>query len=386
MAIPPPRPPREPRLDIVRGLLQIFIFASHSAGTFAGAWLIHGSWGLSDSSEQFLFMSGFVLGSLFVRNALRKGYGAALRDFLKRTFRLYRTHLVAFALFALMVMAAERLLPLPGEVEGYGFTWLFAAPVESLPSVLALLYRPTHMDILPIFIWSMLLLPGFLWLMERVGAAALALPLGIYAGVQLWGWSMPAPGHPSVGFNPLAWQVMFFLGAALGRRALLTGARLRPVPLAVAGAMAMVAIGLWFRLIDYGWVPGPEVDLSIVMDKQSLAPARVLHALALAYLVAVFVPREAPWMANALASAVAVIGRHSLEVFCVGLFLAWGIGTMMEASSSGAWWPGVWWMEPPLLLGGAILLWRLAVGLERRRKADARHEHRLPMPGAYEAR
>ena len=88
MAIPPPRPPREPRLDIVRGLLQIFIFASHSAGTFAGAWLIHGSWGLSDSSEQFLFMSGFVLGSLFVRNALRKGYGSAVRDFLKPTVRL----------------------------------------------------------------------------------------------------------------------------------------------------------------------------------------------------------------------------------------------------------------------------------------------------------
>jgi len=59
---PPPsrqalaRPPRDLRLDVVRGWMQLSIFISHVAGT-ACIWLIHASWGLSDSSEQFVFLS-----------------------------------------------------------------------------------------------------------------------------------------------------------------------------------------------------------------------------------------------------------------------------------------------------------------------------------------
>ena len=58
-----------------------------------------------------------------------------------------------------------------------------------------------------------------------------------------------------------------------------------------------------------------------------LAPARLLHALSLAYLVAVLVPREAGWMHGRLGEWLAMIGRHSLPVFCFGLYLAWGVNT-----------------------------------------------------------
>ena len=63
----PARPPRDTRMDIVRGWLQITIFMSHSFGSFIGGWMIHGAWGLSDSSELFVFLSGFTLGSVFAR-------------------------------------------------------------------------------------------------------------------------------------------------------------------------------------------------------------------------------------------------------------------------------------------------------------------------------
>jgi hypothetical protein len=54
-------PPRDARLDLIRGCLQLPIFASHAHGSLIGAWLIPSAWGLSDRSEQFVFLSGFSL-------------------------------------------------------------------------------------------------------------------------------------------------------------------------------------------------------------------------------------------------------------------------------------------------------------------------------------
>ena len=82
-----PRPVRDTRLDIVRGWLQWSIFASHATGSFIGGWMIHASWGLSDSSEQFVFLSGFTLGSVFARRTLQHGWRAASSDTLRRTWR-----------------------------------------------------------------------------------------------------------------------------------------------------------------------------------------------------------------------------------------------------------------------------------------------------------
>ena len=75
----PARPPRDQRLDIVRGWLQLSIFATHAGGTFIGGWMIHAAWGFSDSSELFVFLSGFTLGSVFARRAAQAGWRAGER-------------------------------------------------------------------------------------------------------------------------------------------------------------------------------------------------------------------------------------------------------------------------------------------------------------------
>jgi hypothetical protein len=45
---------------VVRGWLQLSIFASNAFGSFIGGWMIHAAWGLSDSSEQFVLLSGLA--------------------------------------------------------------------------------------------------------------------------------------------------------------------------------------------------------------------------------------------------------------------------------------------------------------------------------------
>jgi hypothetical protein len=82
---------------------------NHAAGT-GFAWLIHARWGISDSSEQFVLLSGLSFGSVFALKWARDGFATVARDLGRRVVRLWRTHLV-FVLFATMVLTADRPLP-----------------------------------------------------------------------------------------------------------------------------------------------------------------------------------------------------------------------------------------------------------------------------------
>lgn len=353
-------PPRDLRLDVVRGWMQVSIFVSHVAGT-AFAWGIHAAWGLSDSSEQFVFLSGLALGSVFTLKAARDGAAAARGDLMRRTTHLYRTHIAVLVLFAAAVIAAEALLHLPGEVHRLGWSWLVEAPWFAIPAAASLFWQPAFMGILPVFVWCMLLLPAFLWLVERFGALALFAPVLVWAAVQT-GWiATPGFGATGIAFDPLAWQLLFLLGAWFGRRALLQGQAVPRHPALIAAALAVVLAGLWVRLVGHGVLPGPEAAALALAGKEVLAPARLIHALALAYLVAVLVPPEAGWMQGAPAALLAAIGRHSLQVFCVGLFLAWAFSLALAG-----WGGAVPWLDPLLVVGGVAIL--AAVGLVRDRR------------------
>jgi hypothetical protein len=340
------RPPRDTRLDLLRGWLQLQIFASHAHGSFIGAWLISAAWGLSDSSEQFVFLSGFVLGSVFTLKAHRGGWGAAARDLLPRIRRLWTTHMVVVCGMAAMVIAMELSVPSPGEAVRLGWGWLLEAPWFALPGAAALLWQPTGMGILPVFLWSMLLLPGFLWLVDRVGPWALLPSVALYGAVQVRGWHIPGLGGQEVEFNPLAWQLLFLLGAWLGRRALFQGRAIGFNHWLLAGALLVLAAGAVLQ----GGAHRGLFDLSGFTDKQHLAPARILHSLALAYaVVALWRVREVP-LRSLFTRALAAAGRQSLQVFCVGLFLSYGIATLFRLHG---WSP---WLEAVVLLGALALL------------------------------
>ncbi|HEV7267760.1 MAG TPA: OpgC domain-containing protein [Falsiroseomonas sp.] len=354
-------PPRDTRLDIVRGWMQVSIFISHVVGTSL-AWGIHAAWGLSDSSEQFVFLSGLGLGSVFALKSARDGFGAARTDLAGRTLHLYRMHLMVVALFAALVLAAEMWLPLPGEVARLGWSWLTEAPWLALPAAATMLWQPEFMGILPVFVWCMLLLPPFMWLTERTGAWALLAPAALYGAVQGGLIATPGLGSTAIAFDPLAWQALFMTGAWLGRRALMTGEAVPRRGWMVTAAMAVVLYGLWVQLVVHGFIAGPADAAEALYGKAVLAPARLVHALALAYLVAVLVPREAAWMRAAPAAMLAMIGRHSLNVFCAGLFLSWAASTVLAS------WPGHAGLLDPLLIASGIgVLLLVALASERRR-------------------
>ena len=126
------------------------------------------------------------------------------------------------------------------------------------------------------------------------------------------------------------------------------------------------------RFTWYGFVPwrAPFGELGWIEGKENLALPRLLHALALAYVVAALVPRDSPWMHRALPAAVARIGQYSLEVFCLGLFLSWGASAVFRLLPA----QGVAFAaEDALLIGlGGVVLARFAALLDRRRRRRRR--------------
>ena len=369
----PMRPSRDTRVDIVRGWLQLTIFASHAAGSWIGAWLIHGAWGLSDSSEQFVFLSGLMLGSVFALKSARQGWVAASKDMLVRGVRLYRTNMVVFALFGAMAFAATAIFP--GEAARLGWSYMQAHPIQALLAGLTTFYQPNYMDILPVFMWCMLVLPAFAALEARIGDWALIAPLAIYAAAHVFGLAPPVLGTGTHGgFNPFAWQILFLTGAWLGRRTLIYGRALPPWRWLTAGAIAVVVVSLLLRLSWFGFLPFaiPLEETDAIIGKDLLVLPRVLHAFALAWLVAIAVPREARWMRGMGFRWLAAAGRHSLLVFCLGLFLSWGLTAVFRL------WPGAMgWTDPVLMIAGCAILLRFALWLDR-----AREQAMPPRPAA----
>lgn len=357
------RPPRDQRLDVLRGWMQVSIFISHAAGTM-GFWFIHAAWGLSDSSEQFVLLSGLALGSVFTLKQHRDGFGAAWRDLGRRTARLWRIHLLVFVLFGLVVLWAERVVGLSGEVARMGWSLFAEAPWRAIAGGAVLLHQPDFMGVFPVFLLCMLALPGFLWAVGRFGTRAMAASVTLYLGAQLLGPVVPGIGGTEIAFDPFAWQLLFMTGAWIGRGTLLGEHVVKPHPALLAGAAAIVAFGLWVRLVGHGIIAGPALEPLVLAGKEHLALPRLLHALALAYLVAILVPRSARWMESRPAQAMAVIGRNSLQVFSLGLFLSYLFTVALRV------WPErAALLDVPLILGGIALLIAFARHLERRRPA-----------------
>lgn len=366
--IVPPRPARDTRLDIVRGYLQLTIFASHTVGSFIGGWLIFGAWGLSDSSEQFVFLSGFTLGSVISRKSIRDGWTSAATDVWRRTWRLYKVQLLVAGLYLAMLLLAGATI-LPGEAQRNGWTFLLAHPVAGVAALSTMLYQPAFMGILPIFIWCMVLLPGFAWMLARWGGRALLLSIAVYACVHLFGLHTPIiVPNTGIAFDLFAWQLLYMSGAWLGRRALMDG---RALPFdapwakyATAASVAMLVFGLAVRLDWYGVLPGHLLtdESTLIFGKEQLAVPRLLHALSLAWLIARFVPRDSAWMHAAWAAAVARVGRYSLETFCLGLFLSWGGSALLHFH------PGHHAeLDLPIIVAGCVAMALFARFLDRNR-------------------
>jgi len=128
-------------------------------------------------------------------------------------------------------------------------------------------------------------------------------------------------------FNPFCWQLLFVLGvwfAVDGARYLSAIQEIAPLRwLALAWllfALLITAAGKDRQFANL--IPDVVLNPFMPNDKENLAPYRVLHLLALAFLFSWYVPRDWQGLRAKLLQPVIKCGEEWLACFCAGVFLS----------------------------------------------------------------
>ncbi len=327
---------RDLRLDACRGLALWFIFIDHIPDN-ALAWLTLRNYGFSDTTEVFFFVSGYTCMLAYGGALPEQGWPTIIARAARRAWEIY-------AAFLLLLIAYVALIWIIGGGERYldetntGF--LFKNPGEAIFHAALLQYAPVNTDVLPTFVLFHLAFPGVLWLLIRNGWATLALSFLLYLMVQLFSWHVPAWPTGELYFNPLAFQILFVLGAWYAGE----GAdRVRPI---MQSRITLVLAFLYLAFsfcITLGWqfnelqrfVPDTISNLIYPIYKSHLAPVRLLHFLSLAVVVARLTPPHLRGLKKSLRLAMIRCGENSLSMYCLSILLSFaGFAILTDFSGS----------------------------------------------------
>jgi hypothetical protein len=331
--------PRDARVDLFRGLALIAIFIDHVAGNWASR-LTPSAMGLSDAAEYFVLLAGFSAALAYGSVIDKRGFVTGSAQVVARIWKLYTAHLGLFVFTAVTVALMAVKFGNPLYFEHVAIVPFFQDPTNAIWQTAALVFLPNYLDILPLYIVLLAMAP-MLWVMARI-APALALGASVSLYAVAWSFDLALPNMATGGswfFNPFAWQLLFTIGLVSGHAAL-SGIALPRHALLLVLAGGIVLIGLvnsapWVIIPGFESLALPDL-WRIDPDKTNLSPWRLAHALALAYLVARLVPRDAAWLKSAIGRALDDCGRQSLPLFCLGVILSL-VGTVVLFEISRAW-------------------------------------------------
>jgi hypothetical protein len=213
-------------------------------------------------------------------------------------------------------------------------------PDVTIIQALLLKFKPANMDVLPLYIVLLAIFPVALWLLIRNATAALAASVALYVLTWQYDWNLSSYPTGHWFFNPLAWQLLFVFGAwcAHGGAAKLSRALRSPVTLWLAIAYLLFAFGvtLTWHFPRLGFlVPHWLGEWMYPIDKTNLDVLRFAHFLALAAVTVHFIPRDWPMLQSRWLRPAILCGQHSLEIFCLGVFLAFAAHFVMTEFFGG---------------------------------------------------
>ena len=222
-------------------------------------------------------------------------------------------------------------------IEAHGRSLVFGSPANGLLGLALLSHQLGYFNILPLYIILMLWAPLAIALALRNPLLALVVSAGLYAAARAFDLNLPNWPQPGGWFfNPFAWQLVFTMGvvAAVWFR----NGPPRPSSWAFGLSAATVAAAAFIVTGEGGLAPGLRDAATAHLDvaKQDLGLARLVHFIALAYLVA-----AAPGLGRMVArlirggigDAVQSLGRNSLSVFAAGSLISAGGQAALAATS-----------------------------------------------------
>lgn len=327
---------RDLRIDVFRGLALIMIFIDHIPDIGLSKLTIR-NFGFSDAAEVFVFLAGFSAVLAYSRAFDGRGFEEGARRVGQRIFQIYWRHILLLGISFALLYGAAMSFGDPAYLHNIGMWEFVFTPGATVAQSVSLVHQPNMLNILPLYIALLAWFPAVFWMLRRSHALAIGVSVAIWAAANLFAFNLPSNLEITGWmFNPFAWQLLFTVGAVLADK-YGTG-DWRPSETAFCAAM-IYAIFAFLAMAPWTAIPGLEetrlISAGIIgFDKTYLSPWRLMHVLALACIVAYLVRPQADWLDAPVSRALAWLGRHSLEIFCLGTvlsFMGWIILRQAEA-------------------------------------------------------
>jgi hypothetical protein len=269
-----------------------------------------------------------------------RGFVIASARVLRRAWQIYVAHIFLFTIFMAEIAYVAATFDNPLYAEEMNILDFLKQPDVTIFQALLLKFKPVNMDVLPLYIVLLLFFPPVLVLLLWQPALALAGSALVYVLAWNFDWNLPAYPNGVWFFNPFAWQLLFVFGAwcALGGAERLSAMLRSRIVLAIAIAYLVFAFAItltWYYESLARFVPGWLSDWMYPIDKTNLDVLRFAHFLALAAVTVRFVPAHWPGLKSPLLRPAIVCGQHSLEIFCLGVFLAFAGQFVISEYSGG---------------------------------------------------
>jgi hypothetical protein len=331
---------RELRLDLFRGLALWLIFIDHLPPNLL-TWFTIRNYGFSDATEIFIFISGYTAAFVYGRAMREAGVVVATARILRRVWQIYVAHVFLFTIFLAEISYVATSFENPLYSEEMGIMDFLKEPDVTIVQALLLRFRPVNMDVLPLYIVLMLFLPIILWLMKWRADVTLALSVLLYA--VTWEFDLYLSAYPNGfwAFNPFAWQLLFVFGAWCAQGGARRMSRILSSPITLWICFAYLFFAFLVTLTWY-WpqlshlMPRRLEQWMYPISKTDLDVLRFAHFLALAAVTVRFLPKDWPGLTSPWLRPLILCGQHSLEIFCLGVFLAFGGHFLLAEMSGGA--------------------------------------------------
>lgn len=359
---------RDLRLDVFRGLSLVMIFINHVPGTVFENYTSR-NFGFSDAAEGFVLMSGVAAGMAYERGLRAPPYWPGTARVWHRAWTLYLVHLMT--VFWAMAIAAAT-------AHWFGSTRLlfanqlhvlFENPLGFLIGTPLLTHQMGYVNILPMYAVLLMATPALLWVALRRPWLLMALSVVVWLLAGLF--ELDLPNYPNPGgwfFNPLSWQILFVAGLLTGVAAR-QGRRFIPVRPGLQWAAGLFLLAALinskvpgvndaFNETMFAAEMGGVPRFFTVVDKTYVAWPRLLHMLALAYLLSTL-PVVRRMAGSTAARPLALLGRQALPVFAFGTILCFVAQAVKDVAPPSA------SLDTALILGGLSLQLALAFTKDR---------------------
>ncbi len=311
------------RLYLTLGIANLSIFIDHIPNNVVNLLTLR-NFGFSGAADLFVFVVGYGVTIIHGRMAIERGFIVAATRIFRRVWRLYAAYVVLFVIYIDSIAYVASQSTAPEIIHEYNISGILEHPLRILIRGLLLQEEPLNLDLLQLMVPLMAWFPLALWGLLRRPHLTLALSVALYLAARYFDWNFRAYPDQEWSFNPFCWQMLMVAGgwaAVTGGpgKALHRMAWLR----ALAGAYLVAALAVTLaRHVPALSVYLPDVLQAAPLDKENLAPYRVLHFIALAFLATYLIPADHPALQWKTIQIVIRCGEEWLAVFCAGVFLS----------------------------------------------------------------